>query len=188
MKAVNVQYKYIHFLFGMETILIQRILIEKFFIEKPCQAVIFDSIKQCVFFGQLDRTLDSCDDNLRHIIGFRNKINCTELEGTDFGFFFRGQDNDWNASEFFVIVQFFEYLKAVYLWHKKIQKNNRESFVFFLDKGKCLFTVCGVMYLKLILKDMSEKESVDHFVIYDEYMTLSFFRFDSGNSFHFDTS
>ena len=79
MKAVNVQYKYIHFLFGMETILIQRILIEKFFIEKPCQAVIFDSIKQCVFFGQLDRTLDSCDDKIFTFSNGTTEVNVSFL-------------------------------------------------------------------------------------------------------------
>ena len=144
-------------------------ILEEIFVGiEPRDGVPFGLLDEALVFEQLDNAFAAGKHHLGHVEGFLDKVFCSQLEASDFGFLFRGHHDDGNPLEGFVFAAFLQELETVHDRHEQVQKHQGIAGILFRKFFQGLLRVVGVADRIFLRKDIPENLAVDQFVIYDE--------------------
>ena len=148
-------------------------ILEEIFVGiEPRDGVPFGLLDEALVFEQLDNAFAAGKHHLGHVEGFLDKVFCSQLEASDFGFLFRGHHDDGNPLEGFVFAPLLQELETVHDRHEQVQKHQGIAGILPCKFFQGVFRVVGVADRIFLRKDIPENLAVDQFVIYDEDVPL----------------
>ena len=141
---------------------------EEVAVVKPGEAVALRGGDQLPALAQLDDAADAGEDDLGHVEGLGNEVRGAQLERLQLRALFRGQDDDGDAAEDFVVPDGLQDLKAAHHGHHQVQQDQGEVGAVLAHQLHAFFSVFGVENFVVILENHAQDVPVDLLIVHDQ--------------------